>query len=75
MMAKVVIQHGESKELGRIFRVSQPTIRRALNGETNTPLAKKIRTAAIKRGGVVMVAKKTVITNKSQNNESSLSSR
>lgn len=57
-MAKVVIQHGESKELGRIFRVSQPTIRRALNGETNTPLAKKIRTAAIKRGGVVMVAKK-----------------
>lgn len=74
-MAKVVIQHGESKELGRIFRVSQPTIRRALNGETNTPLAKKIRTAAIKRGGVVMVAKKTVITNKSQNNESSLSSR
>ena len=74
-MAKVVTQHGESKELGRIFRVSQPTIRRALNGETNTPLAKKIRTAAIKRGGVVMVAKKTVITNKSQNNESSLSSR
>ena len=56
-MEKVVIQHGGHKELGRIFKVSQPTIRRALNGETNTPLAKKIRTAAIKRGGVVMVAK------------------
>ncbi len=56
-MAKILTQHGERGELGRIFKVSQVTIRRALNGETNTPLAKKIRTAAIKRGGVVMVAK------------------
>ena len=52
-MAKVLTQHGERKYLGQLFKVSQLTIRRALDGETNTPLAKRIRVAAIKRGGVV----------------------
>ncbi|WP_304721238.1 hypothetical protein [uncultured Alistipes sp.] len=53
-MAKVLTEHGERKELGKIFGVCQLTIRRALEGRTNTPLAKKIRIAAIKRGGVVV---------------------
>ena len=54
-MAKILTRHGERQELGKIFKVSQPTIRRALDGRTNTDLAKKIRTAAIKRGGVMVV--------------------
>lgn len=53
-MAKVLTEHGERKELGKIFGVCQLTIRRALEGRTNTTLAKKIRIAAIKRGGVVV---------------------
>lgn len=53
-MAKVLTEHGERKELGKIFGVCQLTIRRALEGQTNTALAKKIRKAAITRGGVVV---------------------
>ncbi len=53
-MAKVLTEHGERKELGKIFGVCQLTIRRALGGQTNTALAKKIRKAAITRGGVVV---------------------
>jgi hypothetical protein len=36
----------------KIFDVSYPTIRRALNGTTNTELAKKIRKVALIKGGV-----------------------
>lgn len=53
-MAKVLTEHGERKELGKIFGVCQLTIRRALEGQTNTALAKKIRKTAIARGGVVV---------------------
>ena len=52
-MVKVLTQHGERKYLGKLFEVSQLTVRRALDGQTNTPLARKIRKAAIERGGVV----------------------
>lgn len=51
-MGKILTDLGEKKELAKIFRKSHVTVRRALNGETNTPLAKKIRKAAIERGGV-----------------------
>lgn len=53
-MAKVLTEHGERKYLGKLFGVSQLTIRRALDGQTNTALAKKIRIAAIRRGGVIV---------------------
>lgn len=52
-MAKVLVEYGERKALAVIFNTSLPTVRAALRGETNTTLAKKIRAAAIKRGGVV----------------------
>lgn len=51
-MAKILVAPGEKKKLMKIFDKSHVTVRRALNGETDTLLAKKIRTAAIKRGGV-----------------------
>lgn len=52
-MAKILVENGERAHLGKLFGVSQPTIRRALDGKTNTDLAKKIRKVAIDRGGVV----------------------
>ena len=52
-MAKILVENSERAYLGKLFGVSQPTIRRALDGKTNTDLAKKIRKVAIDRGGVV----------------------
>ena len=52
-MMKILVENGERAYLGKLLGVSQPTIRRALSGQTNTDLAKKIRKVAIDRGGVV----------------------
>jgi hypothetical protein len=49
---RILTKHGERKELASLFQVSQPTIRAALNGESITELALKIRKAAIERGGI-----------------------
>lgn len=51
-MEKILTESGEKKALMKIFNKSHVTVRRALKGETNTDLAKKIRKAAIERGGV-----------------------
>ncbi len=53
-MAKVLVEYGERQYLANMFKTSLPTVRAALRGQTNTTLAKKIRAAAIKRGGVVV---------------------
>lgn len=52
IMAKILTERGERMLLGKLFGVSQPTIRRALNGMTQTELARKIRRVALLRGGV-----------------------
>ena len=51
-MRKILVAVGEKKQLMKIFGKSHVTIRRALNGETKTPLSLKIRKAAIERGGI-----------------------
>lgn len=51
-MVKILTAVGEKKELMKIFDVSHVTVRRSLNGEIDTELARKIRKAAIERGGV-----------------------
>ncbi|MBR4936151.1 MAG: hypothetical protein IKZ20_03155 [Bacteroidaceae bacterium] len=50
---KVIVEYGERRMLAKIFKTSLPTVRAALRGETKTPLAQRIRMAAIERGGVV----------------------
>ncbi len=50
-MTQVLVKHGEKKELMRLFKVSHVTIRKSLNGNSNSYLAKKIRKTAIDRGG------------------------
>ncbi len=52
-MERILVDRGERQSLGKLFVVSQLTVRRALNGQTNTELAKKIRKVAIDRGGVI----------------------
>ena len=51
-MGKILVANGEKRQLMEIFNKSHVTVRRALNGETDTKLARKIRKAAIERGGV-----------------------
>lgn len=53
-MAKVLVEYGERQYLANLFKTSLPTVRAALRGQTNSNLAKRIRAAAIQRGGVVV---------------------
>lgn len=48
---KVNPKYGTGEQLQRIFNVSSVSISKALNGKTNSDLAKKIRQAAINLGG------------------------
>ncbi|HLW09750.1 MAG TPA: hypothetical protein VKX35_05075 [Fermentimonas sp.] len=52
-MNKIIIKvdYSVRKEIMQILNVSYPTIRRALNNETNTEVAKKIRQVALAKGG------------------------
>jgi hypothetical protein len=48
---KVNPKYGTGAELRKIFKVSRVSISKALNGKTDSGLAKKIRQAAISLGG------------------------
>ena len=50
-MNRIILDHGGISELAKKMNVARKTIRRALKGETATPLALKIRHAALKNGG------------------------
>lgn len=52
-MARVLVEHGEVVKLAKFLEIARKTVREALSGQTNTPLARKIRKLAIDRGGVV----------------------
>lgn len=47
----ILVGYGERKYLKDLFRVSYPTVIKSLNGSVNTKLQRKIRKAAIERGG------------------------
>jgi DeoR/GlpR family transcriptional regulator of sugar metabolism len=50
-MGKILVRHGEKMELAKLFGVSTVTVRSALNEVTQSELSKRIRKAAIQRGG------------------------
>ena len=50
-MSKVLVESGKTK-LAKLFGVSRLTVLRALNGKTQSDLAKQIRATAVLRGGV-----------------------
>ena len=56
-MARVLVEHGEIVKLAQLLGVARKTVREALSGQTNTPLARKIRKLALDRGGVVKPTK------------------
>lgn len=51
-MNKILVERGEHKMLMKIFNVSHVTVRESLRGNIKTDLGKKIRKAAIERGGI-----------------------
>lgn len=48
----ILVDLGEKKILGEIFKLSHPTVRKALAGEIESPIALRLRKAALERGGV-----------------------
>ena len=55
---EILVENGEKKVLKELFGKSYPTIQAALQYRSKTALAHKIREAAIKRGGVLVVVEK-----------------
>jgi DeoR/GlpR family transcriptional regulator of sugar metabolism len=53
-MKKIECEHGMNEKLQKIFKTSHVTVRRALRYESKSELANKIRTYALKNGGVIM---------------------
>jgi len=51
-MKEILTKHGERRELAKLFNVSEVTVRNALKGRTRSELSRRIRGAAIQRGGV-----------------------
>lgn len=49
--SKILVEYGEKKYLKNLFATSYPTIIKALDGSTNSDLQRKIRKAAMERGG------------------------
>jgi hypothetical protein len=52
MKRKIVVETGECNELAKLFGCSLQMVSYSLNFKKNSLLARKIRAAAIKRGGV-----------------------
>lgn len=57
-MKRIVVDHGIRKRLMAEGFGSYPTIREALNCQSNTEVARKIRQRALQLGGVVLEAEK-----------------
>lgn len=53
-MKKIVVDYGVRKELMKMFETTYPTLRNALNFKSDNSLSKKIRKAALNRGGVLL---------------------
>lgn len=58
-MKQILLPNGEHKKLRELLGVSKPTLWEALRYKTNTPLAQRIRQAALARGGQIYEPPKT----------------
>lgn len=50
-MRQILTKYGEIEALSRLFKVSRVTVRTALGFRSNSEMSKRIRTAALERGG------------------------
>lgn len=53
-MSKILVEHGERKQLAKLYNVTVRCIYNALENKTDSALAKNIRKAAIERGGALV---------------------
>lgn len=53
----IVVKHGEQKELAKLFKCTNVWVCQALKFKKDTPLTKKIRKAALERGGYLVELK------------------
>jgi hypothetical protein len=53
-MKKIVLQYGECRRLAKLFRCTIQTVSCALNFKGNSEKQVKIRTYALKNGGVLI---------------------
>ena len=60
-MKIIVVEHGIKKKLMEEGYGSYPTIREALNCQSNTEAARKIRQRALQLGGVVLEAERLMV--------------
>lgn len=51
-MKEILTRYGEVTKICQLLGLSRPTVINALKGRRDDDLAKRVRTAAIKRGGV-----------------------
>lgn len=49
---RIWVGYGEGKQLKKIFNTSYVTVNKALSGNANTDLQRRIRKAAMERGGM-----------------------
>ena len=59
-MRQIVVEYGVNTEIMAALGCTQPTIRAALRYKSNTPLARKIRFLALKKGGVERDTRKEI---------------
>ncbi|MFA7492700.1 MAG: hypothetical protein WCZ43_04190 [Proteiniphilum sp.] len=48
----IKVDYSVRKEIMKLLNVTYPTIRKALNGKTDTELSKRIREIAMAKGGI-----------------------
>lgn len=64
-MAKQILLPREKKaEIIKMYKTTRVTLWSALRFDTNSELAKKLRAAALERGGVIYEEKSTRVTKK-----------
>jgi divalent metal cation (Fe/Co/Zn/Cd) transporter len=63
-MNKIIVAHGKKQKLQKLFNACHVTVRKALNGEKEDDLSKRIRKAALEDGGleVVIITKERAVT-------------
>ncbi|MZP67207.1 MAG: hypothetical protein GT597_13795 [Bacteroidales bacterium] len=51
-LPEILVRMGEKRKLMKLFEVSHVTVRESLRGNVSTELGRKIRKAALERGGI-----------------------
>jgi hypothetical protein len=53
-MKRILVERGETSRMGRLFEVTDQTVRNALRGRTLGDMTERIRAEALRAGGVAV---------------------